>query len=465
MLTDELSPYVRRSDAADAVHALAKTLRQLGHDVTIAAPRHPEFEEAGLLVARRLTPLALPAGEVTLLDGQTASGVKLVLFDAPLLRDRDPGRLGARAAALGIAAAGLVRQRAELGHAPEVLHLHGAAVALAPLALRTLGLATPTVLTLHELPAETRVGVAELAESGVSLDDEVSEALVRDGRLDVLEAGARFATLLTAVSPTAAAELGMLELGGRVAAAVAARGDAPAGIVNGLDYASWNPATDPALASRFDAENTAKKGVCKSAVVREVGLPLEIDRPLVVFVGALTRQGGADLVAEALPDLLERHLHLLVAGAGAVDDDLARRFAEAAAARPDALAFVRGADEPLRHRAIAGADIALAPARHAPCGLWQLVAQRYGALPVVLAQGGHIDSVVDCDAELETGTGFAFVDATPSALVGAVARALAAVEGPGRERLRRRVMRLDLGWDRPARRYLQLYRQAAPRPA
>jgi len=110
-------------------------------------------------------------------------------------------------------------------------------------------------------------------------------------------------------------------------------------------------------------------------------------------------------------------------------------------------------------RACAAADIVLLPARYESTGALSRIAQRYGALPVVRAVGAHLDTVVDCDAALETGTGFLFDEATPDALAGAVARSLGAYASPRWPSLRRRVMRLDLSWDRPARRYVQVYKQ------
>ena len=125
--------------------------------------------------------------------------------------------------------------------------------------------------------------------------------------------------------------------------------------------------------------------------------------------------------------------------------------------------FARAASESLVHRMFAAADVVLVPCRYEPCGLVQLYAQRYGALPVARATGGLVDTVVDCDAKLETGTGFLFEESTADALLGATERALAARTLPRWSALVRRVMRLDRGWERPARRYEQLYRSLASR--
>jgi starch synthase len=123
--------------------------------------------------------------------------------------------------------------------------------------------------------------------------------------------------------------------------------------------------------------------------------------------------------------------------------------------------FLEATDDALLRRLCAAADFVLIPARYEPCGTRQLVAQRYGALPIARATSGLVDTIVDTDAALETGTGFLFDEDSPAALLGAVERALAAFSSPSWPKLRRRVMRLDLSWDRPARRYVQMYREAA----
>jgi starch synthase len=194
-------------------------------------------------------------------------------------------------------------------------------------------------------------------------------------------------------------------------------------------------------------------------VLRKLRLDLDIERPLAVFVGPLAPESGADVVLEALPALLKNDLALVVAGTG--DAALNDKLRAASDERPEFFALVDDADDELVRRLHAAADIALVPARHAPSGFSAKLAQRYGALPVAHATGGLVDAVVDCDAELETGTGFLFDRPDAASLAGATERALTAYAfEAGWTRLRRRAMRLDLAWDRPARRYSQVYRRA-----
>jgi starch synthase len=466
MASAELGPYVRETDAADAVASLAKALRQLGHNVTVVVPRQPGFEAAGLLLARRLTPLPLPSGaEVPVLDASLPSGVKLTLFDAPVLFDR-PGVYGdqsgdyadnaQRFTLFAQATAALVSQREQQGKAFDIVHAHDGAAALVPAILeRTPGPSVPAILTIHDVTRACRFP----AKEGVLPPElENDEALRLDGDLCFLKAGVVYANAVTTVSPTYATDLQSEAVSGPLAGHFAEGEKNVVGVTNGIDYALYNPATDSALPNRYDAEDSSQKALCKAAVLRAVELDLDIERPLVAFIGDLDEQTGFDLVLVALPQLLRQDLALVIAGTH--DAAMEKKLVQAQGRHRDRFALVSNPDAALSRRLYAAADIALIPSRRAPCGTRQLIAMRYGALPVARATGGLTDTIVDVDAELTTGTGVLFDEDSADALAGAVGRALAAYASPHFADLRRRMMRQDLGWDRPARRYLQIYRHA-----
>lgn len=470
LVAAELAPYVRETPAADAVAALAKALRQLGHDVTVALPRYPGFETGGLLVARRLSPLPLGNGvDVTVLDAQLASGVKLVLFDAPVLFDRPAvyGQSGEdypdnakRFGLLGQAALALLRQRAETGGTFDVIHVHDWPGALVPIGLRnSLAPKIPVVFTIHDARRDGTFSAKELELLGIPKELNTSDGLKVGTKVSVLKGGLLFADAVTTVSPTYARELTEPASAGALADAIAGSGVSIVGVTNGIDYSSFNPATDPSLVSRYDAEDSSNKGRCKSAALRKLKLELELERPLVLVPGAVTKDRGFDVLAAAGAALLKNDCSLVFAGQDG-DAGLAEKLSELAAEQPERCAFLPNAEPALLRSLFAAADLVLLAPRIEPCGDAQLIAQRYGAIPIAHATGGHLDTIVDCDAALETGTGFLFDKLTQKSLLGGVQRALAAYRHPAWSRLRRRVMRLDLAWDRPARRYLQVYRQA-----
>ena len=473
----ELAPMVKVGGLADVVAALSKALRLLGHKVTIALPRFPAIEKGGVMVARRLTPLVVEGPstktEVTVFDGRLGSGVELVLLDVRDeagvgLYDR-PGVYGEggvdypdNARRFGLfsrAVVELVKQRAAAGTPFDLVHAHDWPGAMVPylLANGTLGEKRPkTVLTIHNLAHQGAFPREALDVLGLDATHFVPEKLEFWGKVCFLKGGLLAADALTTVSTTYAREILGAERGEGLEGVLKQRADKLTGIVNGIDYAVWNPTTDPAIAARYDAEDASNKGRCKSAFLAEAGLEIDPERPLVVSIGRVAPQKGSDLLATALPKLLKADVTVAIAGSG--DAELADKLRGAVAKAPGRAVYLGEVSEAVAHRMLAAADIVVVPSRYEPCGLVQLYAQRYGALPVACATGGLLDTVVDLDAELETGTGFLCDKPTATSLLGALQRAIAATASPRWGAIRRRVMRLDLGWDRPARRYAQVYR-------
>jgi starch synthase len=479
-VASELAPMVKVGGLADVVAALSKALRLLGHKVTIALPRYPGVEAGGLMLARRLTPIVVGSAghrtEMTVYDGRLGSGVELLLLDAPGLFDR-PGVYGENGAdypdndrRFGLFCQGVaevVRMRAEGGSPFDIVHAHDWPAALVPYLLRErAGAAGPvntpsktrTVLTIHNLAHQGVFPREALAHAGLGPEHFGMDRLEFYGQVSFLKGGILAADQLTAVSTTYAREILTPDLGERLDGVLRLRENDLVGITNGIDYAVYNPMTDPALAARYDADDQGNKGRCKAALLQELGLEIRPERPLLVSVGRVVAQKGSDLLAAALPKILKADVAVVIAGTG--DPALMSKLTAAVAKSPERAAYVGAASDAVVHRMLAAADAVVIPSRYEPCGLVQLYAQRYGAPPVACHTGGLADTIVDCDAALETGSGFLFDKPTVTALVGGVQRALAAMTSPRWPALRRRVMRLDLGWDRPARRYASVYRAA-----
>jgi starch synthase len=489
MVSPELSPLAKVGGLADVVLALSKALRGLGHRVTVALPKSPGVEGAGILLARRLTPVVLPAvgegprHEVTVYDGKLASGVELLVLDVPGtfapgegatdLYGGPPGETGEgpdgarRFGPFCRAVVELVRARRDAAAqgattAFDVVHVHDWPAAPVAYLLNELEGARPrTVLTLHNLAHQGLFPLSAVAELGLGPDhlhrtETRAEFVEFYGKVSFLKAGIVAADVVTTVSPTYATEILGPERGERLDGVLRARKSPVVGIANAVDYAVWNPATDPALVARYDADEPSNKGRCKSALQDEVGLPIRPELPLLVSLGRVVPQKGADVLAAALPALLKNDVQVVVAGGG--DPALLRALEAAVGPDADRAKVLGRVPEPLAHRLLAAADLVLMPSRYEPCGLVQLYAQRYGAAPIATRTGGFVDTIVDLDAELETGTGFLIDAPTERAVSGGVARALAALGSPRWREVRRRMMRLDLGWDRAARRYDRLYR-------
>jgi starch synthase len=273
------------------------------------------------------------------------------------------------------------------------------------------------------------------------------------GQLSFLKAGLTQARALTTVSPNYAREIQTPEFGCGLDGLLRQRNGALTGVLNGIDTETWDPAADPLLAQRYDASSLDKKQANKAELRRRLNLEPS-EEPLIGFVGRLTQQKGADLIAAAMPELaaLPAQIALLGRGERAIEGALTN----AAARHPGRVSLAVGFDEELAHLIEAGADVFLMPSRFEPCGLNQMYSQRYGTPPVVRATGGLADTVADGE------TGFVFERAEVGALVTAARRALAAWGEPARwVEIQRAGMRRDFSWVAAARRYADLYSRLA----
>ncbi len=468
MVSPEVAPYLvdssggpRDGGLGASVTALSRALTELGHSVTLAAPNGTGFSDAGLLFARRLTPLVLPSGEeVVLFDGQLPSGVRVTLFESPSLESRS-GAYGdggkeypdnkARMGTLCQAASALAAQAEAEGSPYHVVHAHGWAAAALPVLT-----ALPTVLTVYNAEQQGGVILKDLSLFGIPDEPATRQRYRLGNRGNLLKGGMLSADWVTTQSASYATSMLELELTGAFGAALKEASLSVLGIAGGIDYAVFNPATDAAIPVRFDAEAPQDKGRCKAAWLRELGIDLDPERPLLVFADGLDKGSGASWLPSLIPKFIENGAHCVVVGTGS--KAVERQLSAAKLRKLPGFRYIPSDAAADRRRALAAADIALCASTERWTSPAIFAAQRYGAVPVAYATPAACDAIVDCSADLSTGTGFLFDEESSDAVYGAVARALSACTRPGWGKLRRRVMRLDLGWDRAARRYEKLYR-------
>jgi starch synthase len=280
------------------------------------------------------------------------------------------------------------------------------------------------------------------------------------GGLSFLKAGLFYADRLTTVSPTYAGEIQTPAFGMGLDGLLRARADVLSGILNGVDPKVWSPENDPLLPRRYTANDAVEgKAAAKTALSRRFGLADEAGGPLFGAVTRLTGQKGMDLLLAALPGLINLGARLVLLGSG--DTHLEAGFAAAAEIYRGRVGVVLGYDEALSHLIMAGSDSIVVPSRFEPCGLTQLYALRYGALPVVRRTGGLADTVVDATAlTLADGgaTGFTFDAETPDSLLAAAARATSLyADRASWRRVMHQAMTQDFSWEAAARKYLALY--------
>jgi starch synthase len=260
-------------------------------------------------------------------------------------------------------------------------------------------------------------------------------------------------------SPSYAHEILTPEFGSGLDAFLRHRSGSVNGILNGIDTQCWDPETDAAICARFNRGHLERRAANKAALLAEIGLEAKPEAPLVVMVTRLDTQKGVDLLPEALRQLDDLPWQAVILGTGL--PDLEAQIGALQAEYPRRVRALIRFDQALSRRMYAAGDILLAPSRYEPCGLNQMIAMRYGCVPVARAVGGLFDTIRDWDKSAE-GTGFLFDEATPSALAGALRRALLVFRDRDAWReLQRRGMLQDFSWDRSAQQYLELYQSLA----
>jgi len=472
--TSEAHPLIKTGGLGDVSASLPAALKRLRHAVRVILPAYRQAVRAADRV-RRIATLRLADGEeVALLEGRMPdSGVTVWLVDMPRFFDRDgapytdpDGRdwpdNADRFAAFARVVVELACDRAGLGWRPEVVHCNDWQTGLVPALLADEPKRPGTLFTIHNLAYQGLFDWETFNRLGLPHKLWSMHALEFHNRMSFIKGGLVFADWITTVSPTYAEEIRTPEFGYGLEGLLAFRGDRLRGILNGVDYETWDPASDPLIPKRYSAASLADKQYNKQALQERLELPVRDDLPLVGMVGRMVEQKGIDLVLAALPRILKQTVQLAIVGSGEQQFEEALR--QQAAAQPDRIGLFIGYDEALAHLVEAGSDLFLMPSRFEPCGLNQMYSLRYGTVPVVRRTGGLADTVVHADeAHLNDGTatGFLFAAPAPEALLGALDAALALWNQPTLwRRLQKQGMALDFSWERSARDYLALYKAA-----
>jgi starch synthase len=475
VLSSEFLPYAKTGGLADVAGALLRNLRLLGHEVMGFMPlysavraAHPELQP---VLGVQHIPLAMAGTEYrfSLLTASfPGTDIAMYFIDCPVLFDRpgfytvDPDE-HRRFLVFTRAALDSCRR---LKIAPDIFHCNDWHTAFLPLYLKTLYASEPllasarSVLTIHNIgyqgimpgTAAADVGLAG-AEARLDADD------LAHGIINPLKTGIKYADLVTTVSPTYAREICETPLGMGLEAALRARPDRVAGILNGVDYSSWDPRHDPYLTAHFGAQDLRGKHTNKQLLIAATHLDSMPSRPLIGMVTRLAEQKGIDLLFDAMPSLLQqRDFGLVVLGSG--DSQYVAFFERLAQRFPGRVAFRLGYDESLAHLIEAGSDMFLMPSRYEPCGLNQMYSLRYGTIPIVRNTGGLADSVRHFDPQSGVGTGCVFNDFDPPAVRWAVGQALDWYGVPTSwQKLMQNAMAEDFSWTRQILKYESLYRE------
>ncbi len=471
LVSAEVAPFAKVGGLADVASALPKALRELGHDVRVVMPRYGMIDPAryGLEVAGRAlpVPLALQRVPADVWRGMLGRDVPIYFIDNAQFFGRD-GMYGfwdddARFIYFSRAALEMCKL---LDFKPQVIHVNDWHTAVIPNMLARLYADDPffaetaTVLTVHNLAFQGVFGYGTLHLANLDPWGLIKPGIAAlDDIVNLLGRGVYFADAVNTVSERYAQEVLTPEYGEKMDPLLRAFQQKLFGILNGIDYEIFDPATDSHLAARYDASSIDRKVLNKTALQRELGLPEQAGIPVIGLISRLYDQKGLDLIANLMWGLMRLPIQLVVLGAG--DGRYEEMFRAAARDNPEKVAATIGFDPVLAQHIYAGADLFLMPSRFEPCGLGQLISLRYGTIPIVRATGGLADTIRDWDPVRQSGNGFVFEAYDHWDLYAAIVRALETHRQPDLwGRLQQNAMATDVSWDRSAGRYVQLYATA-----
>lgn len=471
-VSPEVDPFVKVGGLADMAGALPREVAALGHETRVVCPLYGSTQRRGAWNAR-LEPLGVEVGPETLwartwettLPGGRVPAYFIEhdgFFGRPEVYSEAPDN-AFRFAFFCRAALALCER---LGWIPDVVHAHDWTTGLVPVMLNTSLRSTPlgrvaTVFTIHNLEHQGLAPRSLLDFARVPAAEFRPDSLESHGSANLMKGGLYHASKVTTVSPTYAQEIRTRDGGCGLDPVLRFRAADLIGILNGIDAAAWDPATDPSLPANYSAADLNGKAACKAALQRRLGLAVDPHIAVYGVVARLVPQKGLDLLGEALGHIVSR-MHVQFALLGSGDRATEEAFRQAAARHPGRIGVQIGFDGGLSRLVQAGSDLFVMPSRAEPCGLTQMYAQRYGAVPIVRATGGLVDTVSNYVEGGEAGTGFVFRDANSGALYQAIGRACATYyDRPAEFRaLQRRGMAQDFSWARSAPQYVAAYRWA-----
>ncbi len=473
LVASEVTPFAKSGGLADVAGSLPRALRALGHDVRIIMPYYRTIAARGD-IQRRDVAAATVALDATprraLLHEGELDGVPIYFVDQGEFFDRDElygtveGDYSDNAQRFGYFDRAVLELLPRLGFKPDILHLNDWQTGLIPALLRTeyadapFYAGTGTLLTIHNLGYQGLFPAHNL--EALDLDPWLFGVggLEYHGMLSFLKAGLTQADLLNTVSSTYCREIQTPEMGIGFDGILRLRQNELFGIVNGIDPAQWDPADDPALPVHYDADTLENKALCKRALQRELSLETTADTPIIAMITRLATQKGLDIVEDAWHDMMQRPIQFVLLGTG--DKEHMELFDRLRHSYPGRVSINLSFDDALSRRIYAGSDLFLMPSRYEPCGLGQLIALRYGVIPLARRTGGLADTITDPADDLRNANGYLFSDPSAGALLHTLDRALAqyASQEDWTE-LVRSGMRQDFSWTRSAEQYLDLYRR------
>ncbi len=470
-VTSELTPIVKVGGLGDVAGALPKALHEAGIDVRVLLPLYGTIDQAAYpsepvwtelsintifgatTVSVRETHLPGSSVPLYLLDWPEAFGQGGVYFETPSADARQ--REWQRFAAYSQAVVDLLPQ---LSWQPDIVHCQDWHTGLIPALIHDRALPYKTALTIHNLQNQGRWSSAQaLGWLGASVSDKITGLRDQYDNINLLQLGIHFANRVTTVSPTYAQEILQPDFGETLEKDLGQRPDGVIGIINGIDDVVFDPAHDSRIIQPYNATSAALgKQACKVALQQSLGLDVHHTAPLFAIVSRLTEQKGLSLLVPVLEQLIATGSQLVVLGSGQPEIEAALQAA--AERHPASISVALRFDANLAQQIYAGADFFLMPSKFEPCGLGQMIAQRYGTIPIVRSTGGLRDTVSDVRNNPDTGTGISFDQFASADLWASLQAALDLYHQPAQfAQLRERIMGLNHSWATSAQQYISMY--------
>jgi starch synthase len=466
----ECAPWAKTGGLADVVSALPRTLAKFGHKVSVFIPYYRQVAKAvpdPPVVLRSVT-IPFPSYNrfVRILDGGVVEGVQTYFVDCPELFDRESfyatpsGDYPDNAERFGLLSRAII-EASKVISVPDVFHVHDWQAAMLAVLLRStyyfdpVFRHVPAVLTIHNAGYQGWFPPRTMETLLLPWDMFTLDKLEHYDTVDFLKGGIVYADAITTVSRRYAEEIQTSEFGNGLESVLRQRSGDLFGILNGVDYGEWNPATDRNIAAHYSAENLAGKKECRRDLLHAVGLEGVGDETAVIgIVSRFATQKGFDIIVEIMDKLVEEDMVFVILGNG--EEYYERLLVEMANRHPDKVRVQVKFDNVMAHKIEAGADMFLMPSRYEPGGLNQIYSLKYGTIPIVRATGG-LDDTID-EQPFGGGDGFKFWGYSPWALFDAIKRALGTFRNKDEwTRMMKRGMVQDFSWDAPAREYERVY--------
>jgi starch synthase len=466
----ECAPWAKTGGLADVLSALPRTVAKFGHKVSVFIPYYRQVAKAVPNPPVVLPSVTIPFPSynrfVRILNGGLNAGVQTYFVDCPELFDREDfygtpsGDYPDNAERFGLLSRAVI-EASKMIAIPDVFHVHDWQTAMLAVLLRSTYFFdpvlrhVPAVLTIHNAAYQGWFPPQTMEKLLLPWDMFTFDKLEHYDTVNFLKGGIVYADAITTVSRKYAEEIQTPEFGNGLEGVLRKRSGDLFGILNGVDYDEWNPATDPHIAAHYSAENLAGKKECRRDLLHAFGLKGVGDETAVIgVVSRFATQKGFDFIVEIMDKLVEEDMVLLILGNG--EEYYERLLAEMASRHPAKVRVQVKFDNVMAHKIEAGSDIFLMPSRYEPGGLNQIYSLKYGTIPVVRATGG-LDDTID-EQSNGGGNGFKFWGYNPWALLDAIHRALSTFRNKEVwTEMMKRAMAQDFSWDKPAAEYVRVY--------